>query len=187
MKIILVRHGKPHKSENDRLNSAGFAKWVKNYNHSRVAIDSRADACSLEEYNTFYVVSSDLPRAIHSCQIAYGRDPDFISESLREMDIPRFKLPFTLRAWTWVYLSRLLWMLGKKGNFETYSEAKLRAENAARKLEVLANKQQNIVVFSHGYLILHMRRFLKSFGWKQLNKSNKYWGVSVFEIDKRSQ
>jgi broad specificity phosphatase PhoE len=181
MRIILVRHGRPEKSENVLVNSAGFANWVKNYNHSLVADDSRP-AKSLEtDYFDYYIVSSDLPRAIHSSYISLNKSPDFKSKLFREMDIPRFKLPFTIRAWTWVYLNRALWMIGKTGQFESYFEARCRAKNAAIELVNIAKREENVIVFAHGYLNLHMRRYFRNSGFKQISKSSDYWGLSIFE------
>jgi broad specificity phosphatase PhoE len=182
MNIVLVRHGRPEKSENARLNSAGFANWVKNYNHSLVATDSRPINTNAASYEDFYVISSDLPRAVHSTKIFLDKSPHIKSSLFREMDIPRFKIPFVLNAWTWVYLNRMLWMLGKKGSFESYKEARLRASNAAAELIALAKKHNNVIVFAHGYLNLHMRKHLRQYGLKQVCQSNDYWGISRFEM-----
>lgn len=181
MKIVLVRHGRPANSQNIRLNSAGFANWVKNYNHSLVASDSRPAFSFNDMFANYYIVSSDLPRAIHSCKIAFNRPPAVTSALFREMDIPRFKLPFTLNAWTWVYLNRVLWTIGKSGPFESYTKAKSRAESAAVTLIDIAKKESNVIVFAHGYLNLHMRKHFRAYGLKQTSKSSAYWGVTMFE------
>lgn len=181
MEIILIRHGRPINSANDVLNAAGFANWVKNYDHSVVSEKSVPCEISQNKYKGFHLISSDLPRAIHSCEIFSGHKPHQQCALFREMEVPRYKLPFTLKAWTWVYLNRFLWMLGKKGPFESYLEARIRAKKAAYALVEIANKQDKVVLFSHGYLILHMRKYLRRQGFTQLQKSNSYWGVSVFE------
>ncbi|MEM0912777.1 MAG: hypothetical protein AAGJ37_17510 [Pseudomonadota bacterium] len=124
----------------------------------------------------FYSVIGDLIVKSQFSSIKVGSCPD------REMDIPRFKLPFVLNAWTWVYLNRFLWMLGKRGAFESYKEARARSALAASELMNIAKNERDIIVFSHGYLILHMRKHLRDLGFKQLSSSNDYWGVSVFEV-----
>ncbi len=176
-----MRHGHPRNSENKTVNSAGFANWVKNYNQSLVSEGSAPNPEYQIKYSNYYLISSDLPRAIHSCIIFAGRSPEHKSKIFREMEIPRFKLPFTLNAWTWVYLNRVLWMLGKKGEFESYLQAKVRAKAAYEELIKIATKHEKIILFSHGYLILHMRKYLRKKGFIQKQKSNSYWGVSVFE------
>jgi broad specificity phosphatase PhoE len=181
MEIILVRHGRPQKAGNALLNAAGFANWVKNYNHSLVSDQSLPCKYSQAKYNEHYLVSSDLPRAVHSCSIFSGSPPHYQSRLFREMDIPRYKLPFTIRAWSWVYLNRALWTLGKKGRFESYAQARKRAQLAARELIALAQQHDKIILFSHGYLILHIRKHLRRYGLTQFLKSNSYWGVSAFK------
>jgi broad specificity phosphatase PhoE len=181
MEIILVRHGRPQKAVNTLLNAAGFANWVKNYNHSLVAEHSLPCHLSQAKYKNYYRVSSDLPRAVHSCLIFSGCQPHYQSKLFREMDIPRYKLPFTIRAWSWVYLNRGLWMLGKKGHFESYLNARRRAWQAASEILSLAQQHDKIIVFSHGYLILHIRKYLRQWGLIQTRKSNNYWGISAFK------
>lgn len=181
MNIVLVRHGKPTGANNIKVNSAGFANWIKRYNHSLVCDSSQPDATVFRHYQHYYAVSSDLPRAVHSCIIALNRPPDMQSSQFREMDIPRYRLPFTLNSWTWVYLCRALWTLGVRGRFESYRQAKQRAMRAANQLIELAQQKQNVIVFAHGYLNLHMRKYLRQQGFNQLEKSSDYWGVTSFE------
>ncbi|WP_395342270.1 hypothetical protein PN836_000545 [Ningiella sp. W23] len=69
MEIVLVRHGKPASASNQKLNAAGFANWVRNYNHALVSDSSRPNTHLRERFDGFYVVSSDLPRAIDSAKI----------------------------------------------------------------------------------------------------------------------
>jgi len=175
MEIILIRHGKPTSANNPILNASEFTKWVRRYNASDVASDSRPNTI-LQNINSYYVVSSDLKRAIHSTLIYTGKESNEKLKILREMEIPRYKLPFKLKAWTWVYLNRFLWMLGLRGSFESYKEAKIRAELAANKLIELAINKGNIIVFGHGYMNLHVRKALINKGWSLDFKSNQYWG-----------
>jgi len=134
MEIILIRHGKPTSAKNSRLTAGGFAQWVRQYNLANVADDSRPVQCLDEDLIHYYIVASDLKRAVQSAQIFTNKTPDKIFPELREMEIPRYKFPLHLKAWTWVYLNRLCWMLGLKGSFESYKEAKIRANLATIKL-----------------------------------------------------
>lgn len=181
MKIVLVRHGRPASAENIVVDSVGFAKWVKAYDKSLVSSDSRPSQVLRDKFKGFYIVSSDLPRAIHSSSIALDLKPHHQSRLLREMEIPRYKLPFAFKAFTWVYINRLLWMLGKKGPFESYTEARARAKKAAHELVQTAKVEGKVIVFAHGYLNLHMRKYLRKAGFVQQSTSNGYWGISEFE------
>ena len=97
------------------------------------------------------------------------------------MEIPRYKLPFQLKAWHWVYLSRFLWILGYKGPFESFKEAKIRADIAAVKLIELAQNQDEIVLFGHGFMNRYIRKSLINKGWLLNEKSNAYWGITSLE------
>lgn len=178
MEIILVRHGKPKSAVSRKVNAAGFAQWVRQYQQSLVCDHSRPDDNFATRYRAHYRVASDLPRAQNSCVIASGQEAQQVCRLFREMDIPRYKLPFQINTWSWVYLNRLLWILGKRGRFESYREAKVRARQATAKLVSLAEQHEKVVLFAHGYLNLHIRRYLRQLGWRLITSSNQYWGVS---------
>ncbi|WP_252730455.1 histidine phosphatase family protein [Colwellia sp. E2M01] len=162
---------------NPVLNAADYTQWVKRYNASMVADNSRPKVID-QQFNSFYCVASDLKRAVHSAQIYLGRSPQVTDKLYREMEIPRYKLPFKLKAWHWVYLSRILWLLGVKGPFESFSQAKVRANKAAEQLILLAEKHDNVVLFAHGVLNRFIRQSLIKQGWSLLSKDDKFWGVN---------
>lgn len=180
MEIILIRHGKPTSADNPIVNACEYRKWIRRYNYSNVAKNSRPESINIQ-YKSFYTLSSDLKRAIHSANIYVGKYPEEINKLYREMEIPRYKLPFQLKAWNWVYLSRLLWMLGVKGSFESFNEAKLRAEIATTQLIEVAKSQDKIVLFGHGYMNRYIRKSLIQKGWVLNSKSNSYWGITSLE------
>ena len=175
MEIILIRHGKPTSANNPELSASEYTKWIRRYNASDVSEQSRPQN-KLKLNSSNLIISSDLKRAIHSAEIYTGEPPDQTFELFREMEIPRYKFPFRLKAWTWVYLCRAFWMLGLKGPFESYKEAKSRAELGAEKLIELAQEKGSVVLFGHGYMNLHIRKFLINKGWELSNKSNDFWG-----------
>ena len=168
----------PRSASNPKVNAAGFARWVKEYNKSGVAFSSRpsnADKLLLDDY---YLVSSDLKRAVQSSQIMAGDTPQLQLPILREMDIPRFKVPLKMNAWSWVYLNRALWILGGKGRFETFVQGKARAKEASEILSQLAGEHKKVAVFGHGYTNIYIRKYLIKAGWQLSQKSNEFWGVS---------
>ncbi|MGJ8694004.1 MAG: hypothetical protein ACSHW0_16160 [Thalassotalea sp.] len=137
MEIVLIRHGKPTSADNTVLNATDYTKWIRRYNFSDVAANSRPENKAAIN-QSFYVVASDFTRATHSAKIVTGHAPNETAKLFREMEIPRYKLPFKLKAFTWVYLCRVLWMCGLKGRFESFRTAKIRAELAAEQLITLA-------------------------------------------------
>ena len=180
MEIILIRHGKPSSADNPIIDACEYTKWIRRYNSSYVSKSSRPENIN-DKYRSFYVVSSDLKRAIHSANIYVEKSPKEIDKLYREMEIPRYKLPFQLKAWNWVYLSRLLWMLGCKGSFESFNQAKKRAEVAAVKLIEIAQNQEKVLLFGHGYMNRYIRKSLIQKGWVLNSKSNSYWGITSLE------
>lgn len=178
MEIMLIRHGKPISATNEKCNARQFHQWVKRYKHAAIDENSQPNWSQLYGYENCHIISSALPRAKASTMIAFNCKPKATYRWLNEMDIPRYPLPFTLNAWTWVYLNRALWMLGAKGKFESYKEAKQRAQSATCELEALARKHKTLIAVGHGYMNLHIRRYLKKRGWTVAEKSNQYWGVS---------
>jgi broad specificity phosphatase PhoE len=181
MEIVLIRHGKPTTANNPLVGACDYTKWIRRYNFSDVATNSRPESIN-KQYKTFYSLSSDLIRAIHSANIYVGKPPEEVNELYREMEIPRYKLPFKLKAWSWVYFSRLLWMLGCKGSFESFKQAKKRAELAAEQLIETAKEQDKVVLFGHGFMNRYIRKSLIKKGWTVNCKSNAYWGVSSLKI-----
>ncbi len=182
MEIILIRHGKPSSADSPALNASEYTQWVRQYNFSGVSQKSRPDTIN-KKLKSYYLVSSHFNRAIESAEIYTGRSPDKISTLFKEMDIPRYKLPFKFKAMTWVYLCRVLWMLGLKGRFESYASARKRAEVAAEQLVELSQQNGDLVLFGHGYMNLHIRRSLRKKGWRINSKSNDFWGLSSLTLE----
>ncbi|WP_432463413.1 histidine phosphatase family protein [Agarivorans sp. QJM3NY_33] len=177
MEIVLVRHGKPSAAVYPKLSAAGFVAWVRKYHHSGLLVDSLPPQQLKSQLESHYVVGSDLKRAVESA-IRCTDQPPKTYKLLREMEIPRYKLPFTIKANYWLYLNRLLWTIGLKGPFESYSEAKQRACLAAELVICLAEEHQKVAVFGHGYLQFFMRKQLVKRGWKLQASSSSHWGLS---------
>ena len=180
MEIILIRHGKPTAANNPLLSASGYANWIRRYNASDIALNSRPED-EMIDCDPYYVISSDLKRAMHSTNIYTGQGPKTTSKLYREMEIPRYKIPFQFKAWTWVYLCRAFWMLGCKGSFESFSQAKDRAAQAADNLVELAQDKDKVVLFGHGYMNRYIRKSLIKKGWQLSRKSNHFWGVTKLE------
>jgi len=183
MEITLIRHGKPTSASNPIVNARGYIHWIKQYKHSDVAKNSRPETVN-DSYKSCMVVSSDLTRAIHSANIYLDKPPEIIDKLYREMEIPRYKLPFTLKAWNWLYLSRILWIIGYKGPFESFKQAKERADLATNKLIDIAQSQKDkkLVLFGHGFMNRYIRKSLMQKGWQLHTKSNAYWGVTSLKL-----
>lgn len=182
MKITLVRHGKPTAAINPKLCAAGFAKWVRYYNLSKVDSSSFPPKQLIASLSADYIISSDLPRAIDSAYLCTHQEPDLTLKQIREMEIPRYKFPFLLKAYTWLIVNRILWMLGFNGRVESFKAAKIRAQDSAKILHQLAIQHQNIAVFGHGMMNRYISKELNKQGWSSTSKGKSYWSTIELEI-----
>lgn len=184
MEIVLVRHGKPQaavKGEQMKgLSAGGYGKWIRQYNKSLVHLNSRPKIDLASKYQGYYMIASDLPRAIQSAEIAMKNSASELWPLLREMDIPRYKLPLKMKAYHWLVLTRVLWMFGLKrymsDSVESFTAAKHRAYQVANRLAELAISKQQVIAFGHGYTNRYIRKTLIAQGWQLTYKSNNFWG-----------
>ena len=174
--IVLIRHGKPSSAHNQKVSASAYAQWVRRYNFS--SLDPQSKPTVLEPLTDSYIIVSSLKRASLSAA-AYGVvDIDEVQPLLREMDIPYYRLPFTMKAWHWVLVSRLLWFLGKKGKFESFKAAKYRVVLLAEHLESIMMSESRAVLFGHGLIHYFLIRQLEKRGWLLVEKNSEFWGVS---------
>lgn len=183
MEIVLIRHGKPIAATNPRLTDAEFEQWIQTYRHSKVLQDSRPPIEN-NDFNHYFMMSSDLPRALDSALIQTGKAPHCIDAVFQEMEIPHYRLRFRCKAWTRVYLFRLFWFAGIKGPFESFSQGKQRAIKAAEHLAETAQSQQKVLLFGHGVTNYFIRQALIARGWSLQQKSSDYWGVTRLTMEK---
>jgi len=105
----------------------------------------------------------------------------FNIEILREMDIPRYKFPFKLNAYTWLVLNRICWFAGLSAKVESFKTAKDRAKTAAHSLIELAEKHDNVAVFGHGMMNKYIAKELSNAGWNFSRQGNHYWGITILK------
>ena len=177
MEIVLIRHGKPIAAINPKLSAIGFMNWVVNYNASKVDAESFPSEGLRQLIQTHFIVTSDLARAIDSVKICGGLEPHLVLDKLREMEIPSYKLPFKLKAYTWLVLNRILWFIGVKNEVESFKEAKIRANNSAKELISLALQHNKVVVFGHGLMNKYIAKELEQFGWDSASEGKSYWST----------
>lgn len=98
------------------------------------------------------------------------------------MDIPSHKFPFEFKAYTWLLINRILWLLGFSGKVESFKVAKIRAKSSAEKLHGLATLHGKIAVFGHGLMNKYMAKELSKLGWSSTSKGKKYWRAIKLKI-----
>lgn len=187
LKITLVRHGKPTVSNNSIVDAVGFAKWVRKYNHSLVHSSSLPSEDLRKKTIGSYTISSDLNRAKHSAELCVGKEPDLILRELREIDIPRLKLPFFISVDNWLVISRLCWFLGVSGRSESFRVGRHRVLSAVDLLLEQVQRNGDITVFGHGLINSFLAKELQRRGWCLQKKSKGFWGtIELVKITKRS-
>jgi broad specificity phosphatase PhoE len=182
MEIVLIRHGKPTGAINPKLSAAGFENWVSNYNLSKIEAGSLPPKELGGSLSSHFIVGSNLPRSIDSACLCVNKEPDLKLKELREMDIPSHKFPFEFKAYTWLIINRILWLLGFSGKVESFKAAKVRARSSAEKLHELATQHGKIAVFGHGLMNKYMAKELNKLGWSSTSKGKKYWGATKLKI-----
>lgn len=177
MEIILIRHGKPTGAINPKLSEKGFKNWVSNYNLSKIEVGSFPPKELGGSLRSHFIVGSNLPRSIDSACLCVNKEPDLILKDLREMDIPSHKFPFKFKAYTWLIINRILWLLGFSGKVESFKAAKIRAKSSAGKLHELAKQHGKIAVFGHGLMNKYIAKELSKLGWSSTSKGKTYWSA----------
>lgn len=180
MEIILIRHGKPESAVHKKLSANGFSQWVNEYNQSMIAQESQPPAKLKSKVEKHYVVSSDLPRAIHSAKLCAGKTPDLVLDKLKEMDVPQFKIPVKIDAYSWIILNGLLWLIGIHGHVESYRQGNQRAKKVAETLSSLASTKENVAVFGHVITNYLIAKELILRGWRAKFSGKSFWSTLEF-------
>ncbi|MDA0149648.1 phosphoglycerate mutase family protein [Vibrio sp. LaRot3] len=182
MNITLVRHGKPTASCNPTVKASGFANWVRAYNHSYIAEDSQPTKPLQDKLTGHFIFASNLNRARHSAQLCIGKQPDMVLPELRELDIPRLKIPLKMKVNHWLAISRILWLFGISGNSESITRGRARIRKAVDSLEQQVTQTPNIAVFGHGLANRFIAKELVKRGWQVKQKGSGFW--SSIELTK---
>ena len=173
--VLFIRHGRPASENNQSLNAPGFLRWVRDYN--RADLHYQSVPHEQLDLRGYYIMCSDLHRARLSAAKYTPLPVNHYNACFNEMDIPYYRLPLTLNAWSWVYLNRFLWMLGKAGNFESFADDKVRAKYAVNLIVKHSSAHPKIALFGHGMTSRMMMYYLKKQGWRSSTKDYRYWGA----------
>ena len=173
--IILLRHGEP------ALNKKGWRKrkeamrFVVQYDSVGVYPPGYTPV-SLDTNDINTIFTSTLNRSISTAEQLFDKSENHRADAIfREFErkvfsFPNIKLPLN---W-WLVGSRAFWFMGlnKKG-IESFSEAKLRAREAAAFLETKAEEDGKTVLVSHGLLNHYLVKYLKKNGWTEVFDGGK--------------
>lgn len=168
LKLIVMRHGEVNYKWRKWSTSEQFNEDCRLYDIAPILPMSYS--VPKEKISRCYV--STLSRSIETAHAIWG-DLEYISSSLLD-EVPltasietRKRLPLTF----WNITGRLQWWLNSKNQKESRAETLLRAEQV---LDLLAEKNENCVVITHGFFIHSLLKVMKERGFQISKKSLNY-------------
>jgi broad specificity phosphatase PhoE len=185
MRIVLLRHGRPHMPEWPSIPPREMGRWIDAYNRSGIdpalpppaPVVLVAQACRLH-------VCSDLPRSLESILLLGLPSCSLIEPIFRELELPHGLWPVPrCHPTTWVTMFRVLWFLGYRRNSASLEEERQRAQVAANKLVSLAHEHSSVLLAGHGMMNQFIARELLSSGWQgPKTPARHHWDFGVYEF-----
>jgi broad specificity phosphatase PhoE len=184
--ITLARHGEPALSRKVRLSAQEYREFWARYEIMGL-LPGQTPPPALRAFvdESDVLIASTRLRAVESAR-ALGRGRAFTEEALLiEAPLPPPNWPSWVRLSPrlWGFFARFWWwFFNHHEGGETRRQAEVRADQAAHKLEALANSGQNVVVLAHGFFNVLIGRALRRRGWRMtLREGYKYWSTRRFE------
>jgi broad specificity phosphatase PhoE len=184
--ITLARHGEPALSRKVRLSAGEYREFWARYEIMGLlpgqtppaVLSGFVEACDV-------LIASTRLRAIESAQIV-GRGKPFHQEALlieAPLPPPRWPKWVRLSPRLWGFFARFWWwFFNHHEGGESRSQAEIRADAAAQKLDALAREGRDVVVLAHGFFNVMIGRALRRRGWRMtLREGYKYWSTRRFE------
>lgn len=180
--ITIARHGQPDADRTVRIDWQGYEHWWKGYDAAGLAPGQVPPEKLVEAAgNAEVVFSSTLPRAIETARAAAPDRNLVIDADFVEAPLPPPQMSGTLKPGTWGVYARIFWWMGYARGLETRREAELRAERAADKL-VIAAQRGAVVLCAHGWFNRMLRPALRRRGWKCVQDGgDTYWSSRTYE------
>lgn len=184
MRIILIRHGKPHIALGPKASHAGFADYIGTYEEAGLA-PSDLPPQELRDLvrELDHVFTSDRPRSRQSAaamapHAVLTADPLFAEAPLASPRIPLLRMGVP----KWAVVSRILWHMGFAPGIENAALAALRAEKATDILVARAQEAGTAVLVAHGYFNWMIGRRLKRRGFVRTGSHQaRYWNTVTYE------
>lgn len=180
--IILMRHGRPNLAPGGKVSALDMKYWIEHYELSEI-VEHPVPVASMDLAATAKVIiSSNAPRALASVR-ALGLRPHLIDAIFCEAKLPhgRWRRP-RFSPFTWAFFLRIAWLCGFSGGVESAREAKVRANTAAQRLQLIANEGP-VLLLGHGFMNRLIAKQLESAGWICRESSGtRYWSAAVYQM-----
>jgi broad specificity phosphatase PhoE len=184
LRIVLIRHGRPHIALSPRTSHGGFRDYIAAYEEAGLDPASTPPKELAELGGELAAIfTSDRPRSHQSARALGPRaelitDPLFAEAPLASPPIPFLKL----RVPGWAVLSRILWHVGFAPGIENAAASNCRAERAADILIAKARECGLAALVAHGYFNWMIGRVLRRRGFvKQGSHRARYWNSVIYE------
>ena len=183
--IVLARHGEPALSRKLTLNARQYRDWWALYEAGGIAPGQSPPEhllAAARQAATIYC-STRLRSIETATAVAPGRelirDPIFIEAPLPPPRWPDF---IRLSPRLWGTISRLWWwFLGHHEDQESRVQAEARADEAARRLDGIARRGEDVLVVAHGFFNTMIGLELRRLGWRSVKgRGYKYWSTRYF-------
>jgi len=185
MRIILVRHGRPAISTDQRTSHRGFRAYIDAYEAAGLDPESAPPEeiqDLVKELTAVY--TSDKPRAHDSARALAPNaeliaDPLFVEAPLASPRIPLLRMSVP----KWAVMSRILWHAGYHPEIENFRRAKQRAVDAADILAARAKEDGVTALVAHGYFNAILGRELRRRGFRRTGAHRvRFWNAVVYEL-----
>lgn len=180
MEIVLIRHGKPAMELKGRLKANEFKQVANAYALS--GIQDFPPKYLKNRFESRYVVCSDLERSVQSATRLGLKNIHLSDKLFSETAIPHFnKSYFKMPVLAWLILFRIMWLFGFNKNGESFSQAKSRAKQAAKRLIILAHENEKVILIGHGLMNRLIADYLRRNNWQgPASPGKKYWEFGIY-------
>ena len=173
MRLILIRHGRPEWHLPSLLSLSQFEHMSADYDAAHLSSEGkRAIGALAERLPPYPILSSDLLRARETAEIIGYQNRVIEFDSLfRELQAPYITSgPFD-KLWAfpviWSLVHWCCWILGIGRCAEWPRTAWHRVTQAANKILAHSEREENIILVSHGWFIILLSLYLR---WRGLIK-----------------
>ena len=183
--IVLARHGEPALSRKVLLSSRQYREWWALYEAGGIlAGQSPPDHLKEAAARAGVIYTSTRLRAKETAlALAEGREFShqemFIEAPLPPPQCPDF---IKLSPRIWGVISRFSWWLGHHRGEESRPSAQRRAVEAARLLDEVARRGDDVLVVAHGFFNSLIGMELRKLGWKLAKgRGWRYWSTRYYQ------
>ena len=182
--IVLARHGEPALSRKVRLSSRGYRDWWALYEAGGI-LEGQSPPGHLKDaaaragviYTSTRLRAKETARALTQDR-ELTHEEVFVEAPLPPPPCPDF---IKLSPKAWGVISRISWWLGGHGGEETRQAAEARAVNAARLLDEVARKGEDVLVVAHGFFNTMIGMQLRRLGWRLVKgRGWRYWSTRYY-------